>query len=150
MSSLDPFVLYRDRGCSRQWRGFVQAMADEFAAELPAHELPTLMARIGLRFARLHPLQESVSLVEVEAGANRIWSEHDWGMCRLLERTESVEILHACAPINVALDADWSDGFLEGVYEGWFRQLGMLAGLAVRVVPPESADLRRFRLARAA
>lgn len=150
MSSPDPFVLYRDRGCSRQWRGFVRAMAEEFAAELPVHELPVLMGRIGLRFARAHPLRESVSLAEVESAANGIWSEHEWGVCRLIERADCVEILHACAPINVALADDWSDGFLEGVYEGWFRQLGMLAGLAVRATPPASADLRRFQLARAA
>lgn len=149
MSSPDPFALYRARGCSRQWRGFVQAMAEEFAAELPAHELLTLMARIGLRFARVHPLEGGASLAEVESAANRVWSEQDWGLCRLSERADCVEIVHACAPINAALDAEWSDGFLEGVYEGWFRQLGMLAGLAVRAVPPESADLRCFRLARA-
>lgn len=39
---------------------------------------------------------------------------------------------------------------LQGVYEGWFQQLGMLAGLAVQSVPSDTVDLRRLVLARTA
>lgn len=151
MSSFDPSTLFRSRGCSRQWLGFIRAMADEFAAELPEHELATLMARIGRRFAQRHPIGECVALGEVEAAANRLWSESDWGQCRMTEQAGSVEILHAAAPMAVALSgAEWSDGFLAGVYDGWFQQLGMLAGLTVSASRPTAPDLRRFLLARAA
>jgi hypothetical protein len=151
MHSLDPSQLYRERACSRQWRGFVRAMAEEFAAGLSGAELATLMARIGQRFAQAHPLDSCASLAEVQAQANQVWDGSEWGVCRMDEHGDWVEILHAGAPLGVALaDAGWSDGFLEGVYGGWFQQQGMLAGLAVRSVEPESDDLRRFRLARVA
>jgi len=151
MSSFDPSLLFRSRGCSRQWLGFVRAMADEFAAELPGHELATLMARIGRRFAQRHPIGECVALDEVEAAANRIWHDIDWGQCRMSEQAGNVEILHAAAPLAVALSGtDWSDGFLAGVYDGWFQQLGMLAGLSVAADAPSTPDLRRFLLGRAA
>lgn len=150
MPSLDPSTLFRIRGCSRQWLGFVRAMADEFAAELPEHELATLMARIGRRFAQGHPIGECLGLGDVEASANRIWGESDWGHCRMAEQADSVEITHAAAPLGVALPGmDWADGFLAGVYEGWFQQLGMLAGLSVHADRPAAPDLRRLRLARA-
>jgi len=126
-------------------------MADEFAAELPAHELATLMARIGRRFAQRHPIGVCVALDQVEAAANRIWQDIDWGQCRMSEQAGSVEILHAAAPVTVALPGlDWSDGFLAGVYDGWFQQLGMLAGLSVSADAAPAPDLRRFLLGRAA
>jgi hypothetical protein len=151
MPSFDPSTLFRTRGCSRQWLGFVRAMADEFAAELPEHELATLMARIGRRFAQRHPIGECQGLGDVEASANRIWGESDWGQCRMEEQAGSVEITHAAAPIAVALPGmEWADGFLAGVYEGWFQQLGMLAGLSVHAERPSTPDMRRLRLARAA
>lgn len=150
MTSFDPSTLFRARGCSRQWLGFVRALAEEFAAELPDHELATLMARIGRRFAHRHPIGECVALSEVETAANRIWGEVEWGQCRMEEQAGSVEITHAAPPLAVALTGmDWSDGFLAGVYEGWFQQLGMLAGLAVNAERPPAPDLRRLRLARA-
>lgn len=150
MSASDPFQLYRARACSPQWRGFVRALADEFAEELPEAEAALLMARIGRRFAQAHPLGACTSLAEVETAANRVWSEVDWGGCDMAEQADCVEIRHGGAPLGVALSGhDWSDGFLEGVYEGWFQQLGMLAGLAVRRAAPASADLRLFRLGRA-
>lgn len=151
MTVPDPIQLYRTRGCSRQWRGFVQAMAEEFAAELPGPELATLMARIGHRFAQRHPIGACTTLAEVEAAANRVWADAEWGQCRMAEQADGVEILHVGAPLPVLLTGmDWNDGFLAGAYDGWFQQLGMLAGLGVRAESPDSADLRRFVLARAA
>lgn len=151
MTAPDSFQLYRTRGCSRQWRGFIQSMAEEFAAELPGSELDTLMNRIGHRFAQRHPIGRCVALDEVEAAANRAWSDAEWGECRMIERSGAVEIVHVGAPLAVLLEGmDWSDGFLAGAYDGWFQQLGMLAGLGVRAEPSDSPDLRRFVLARAA
>ena len=39
-----------DRTTSRQWRGFLAALAEEFQTQLGADELRQLMARIGQRF----------------------------------------------------------------------------------------------------
>lgn len=126
-------------------------MAEEFGAELPEHDLATLMARIGRRFAHAHRLRPCATLEELQQAANAVWDDCDWGRCALEEQADHVQIRHAGAPLGVVLDgAAWSDGFLQGVYEGWFQQLGMLAGLAVQTVPGESVDLRRFVLARTA
>lgn len=150
MTLPDLFQLYRSRSCSWQWRGFLEAMSQEFSAELPAHELVILMDRIGRRFARTRRLPDCAALQDVEAEVNRRWSAEQWGECRMIEHSAHVEILHAGSPLNIALpDADWSDGFLQGVYSEWFQQLGMLAGLVVEVGRAESADLRRFVLSRA-
>ncbi|MCC4633854.1 cellulose biosynthesis protein BcsD [Xanthomonas dyei] len=151
MPALDPLSLYRTRSCSRQWLGFVRAMAEEFGAELPEHDLATLMARIGRRFAREHRLTSCTALDEVQQAANAIWDSCDWGQCTMDEHADHVQIRHGGAPLSLALDgAAWSDGFLQGVYEGWFQQLGMLAGLAVQTAPADTVDLRLFVLARTA
>lgn len=151
MTVPDPLQLYRTRACARQWRGFVQAMAEEFAAELAPAELSTLMARIGHRFAQRHSIGACATLDEVEAAANAVWTDAEWGQCHMAERADGVEILHAGAPLPVLLTGmDWSDGFLAGAYNGWFQQQGMLAGLGVRAQPADSPDLRRFLLARTA
>ena len=54
-SSMEPAYIHHLQ-CSRQWRGFLAAQAEEFASALPPQELATLMARIGMRFAAEHPL----------------------------------------------------------------------------------------------
>ncbi|WP_017159511.1 cellulose biosynthesis protein BcsD [Xanthomonas phaseoli] len=151
MSALDPLPLYRTRSCSRQWLGFVRAMAEEFGAELSEDDLALLMARIGRRFAREQRLAPCATLDDAQHAANAVWDRCDWGQCVLEEYADHVQIRHAGAPLSVALHgAAWSDGFLQGVYEGRFRQLGMLAGLAVQSVPSDTVDVRRLVLARTA
>ncbi len=126
-------------------------MAEEFGAELPEQDLAMLMARIGSRFARAHRLLPCATLEELQQAANAVWDSCDWGRCAMDEQADHVQILHAGAPLSVVLEgAAWSDGFLQGVYEGWFQQLGMLAGLAVQTVPGDTVDLRQFVLARTA
>ncbi|AGI09983.1 Hypothetical Protein XCAW_04218 [Xanthomonas citri subsp. citri Aw12879] len=121
MSALDPLPLYRTRSCSRQWLGFVRAMAEEFGAELSEDDLALLMARIGRRFAREQRLAPCATLDDAQHAANAVWGRCDWGQCALEEYTDHVQIRHAGAPLSVALNgAAWSDGFLQGVYEGWF------------------------------
>ena len=151
MTALDPLSLYRTRSCSRQWLGFVRAMAEEFAAELPDADLALLMARIGERFARAHPLAPCATLEAVEQAANQVWDSCDWGQCTLDEHADHVLIQHTGAPLSGALDgANWGDGFLQGVYDAWFQHLGMLAGLTVQRTAGETVDLRRLVLARTA
>ncbi|KPN06114.1 cellulose biosynthesis protein BcsD [Xanthomonas arboricola] len=151
MTAPDPLSLYRARSCSRQWLGFVRAMAAEFGAELPEDDLAPLMARIGRRFAREHRLAHCTTLDEMQQAANAVWERCDWGQCAMHDHADHVRIQHAGAPLSTALDGTaWSDGFLQGVYEGWFQQLGMLAGLAVQTAPGDSVDLRNLVLLRTA
>jgi hypothetical protein len=150
MDLLDIPALYRSRSCSRQWTGFLNALATEFSAALSDEELFTLMVRIGGRFAGGQPLAACADLSQVAAQANRIWEGTDWGRCQMREYADHVEILHAGAPIQIALGgAEWGDGFLQGVYGAWFQQLGMLPGLSVSMSRAESQDVRRLVLAKA-
>jgi len=138
------------RACSRQWRGFVQAMAEEFTEALPAPELSRLMARIGERFAAAHPLPACEDLGELQQACNTVWDAAEWGQATLTEHPAHVSIEHLAAPLPAMLDAgaDWSSGFLEGVYRAWFRSVGMLPMLDVSAVPDPSPDLQRFVLSR--
>lgn len=78
MSALDPLPLYRTRSCSRQWVGFVRAMAEEFGAELSEDDLALLMVRIGHRFAREQRLAPCATLDDAQHAANAVWDRCDW------------------------------------------------------------------------
>ncbi|MDO5610369.1 MAG: hypothetical protein Q4G62_06305 [Pseudomonadota bacterium] len=138
----------RERLCARQWRGFLQAMGREFESALDADDLALLMGRIGARFADANALPAADDLDAVEAACNAIWSAIDWGWCELDEQDSHVLIRHVCAPLNAAIDADWADGFLLGVYGRWFQQLGMLPGLGIKRLRSASPDVRHLALQR--
>ncbi|MCD7099995.1 hypothetical protein [Stenotrophomonas sp. MMGLT7] len=149
MGSQELLEHLRVRACSRQWLGVVRAMGQEFSAELSDDELRALFGRIGRRFADNHSLGDCLTLQDVERAANDLWDRVEWGSCRFGEYPDRVEIEHLAPPINVALDlAPWADGFLQGVYQSWFQQSGMLSGLAVRTCTPRSEDVRCFVLSR--
>ncbi len=138
----------RERLCARQWQGFLWAMGHEFESALDAEDLALLMGRIGARFADVAPVSDVDDLEAVEAACNAIWSSIDWGWCEFEEYDSQVLIRHVCAPINVAIGADWADGFLQGVYDRWFQQVGMLPGLGVKRLRPASSDVRHLALQR--
>ncbi|WP_254459143.1 cellulose biosynthesis protein BcsD [Xanthomonas sacchari] len=141
---------YRTHACSRQWRGFLHALAEEFAAELGAEDLALLMARIGRRFAAEHPVGTCATLQDLEEAANRIWDRLEWGYVRFEEQADRLDLLHAGSPLHIGLagQATGADGFMEGVYQAWFVQVGMSAGLCVRALSSANEDLRRFVLTR--
>ncbi|UYB51672.1 hypothetical protein OCJ37_17130 [Xanthomonas sp. AM6] len=152
MSSSEPQTHFRTQACSRQWRGFLRALAQEFAAELAAEDMALLMARIGRRFAAEHPLGACATLEELQAAANRVWERAEWGYVRFEEQADRVDLHHVGSPLQIALAGETAgaDGFLEGVYHAWFEQAGMLAGLGIRAVPVADEDVRRFVLCRVA
>lgn len=141
---------YRWQACSRQWRGFVRAMGEEFAEALPAAELSRLMARMGERFAAGHPLPVCADLPSLQQACNTVWEASDWGQAQFVEHSAHISIDHLGAPLEAALGdgADWASGFLQGVYRAWFRGAGMLPALDVRPVPGTPPDLQRFLLSR--
>ncbi|MBD7922600.1 hypothetical protein JR064_20465 [Xanthomonas sp. CFBP 8703] len=152
MSSPELQTHFRTQACSRQWRGFLRALAQEFAAELSTEDLALLMARIGRRFAGEHPIGACATLDEVQAGVNRVWEGMEWGYARFEEQADRVDLAHVGSPLQIALAGETAgaDGFLEGVYHAWFEQAGMLAGLGIRAVPAVEEDVRRFVLCRVA
>ncbi|MDR6673411.1 cellulose biosynthesis protein BcsD [Xanthomonas sp. 1678] len=152
MSPSEAHAHFRTQACSRQWRGFLRALAQEFAAELGVEDMALLMARIGRRFAGEHPVGACATLDEIQAAANRVWERVEWGYVRFEEQADRVDLHHVGSPLQIALAGETAgaDGFLEGVYHAWFEQAGMSAGLGVRAVPVDDEDVRRFVLCRVA
>lgn len=150
MSASELLDQYRLQACSPQWRGFVLAMAAEFAEALPEADVARLMARIGERFARAHALPPVQSLAELEDAANAVWSCLSWGVVRLHEHSTEVVVEHVAAPLTAVLaqHGGWNLSFLEGVYRVWFREAGMLPSLDLEPMPDRSADVSRYVLRR--
>lgn len=150
-SPIEPAYIHRLQ-CSRQWRGFLAALAEEFASALPPEELATLMARIGMRFAAEHPLPANDTVQALQDAMNRVWDSLDWGMAELGQSSEGMEITHRFSPVAAAFGephADWASGFLQGVYQQWFDAAGG-AGLRVEVAAAVDAlGTARLRLAAA-
>jgi hypothetical protein len=136
---------------SKQWRGFLTALAQEFETQLDTAHLRELMARIGVRFADAHPAGACATLDELVAFFNTTWSSLDWGFVNLVEQDEYLAIEHFCAPLaafgNTA--ATWTPAFLEGAYQRWLSELGA-AGLALRQVEASQHRAFEFRLSKTA
>lgn len=135
--------------CSRQWRGFLDAMKQEFTAALPPQELRRLMVRVGRRFAQSHPLQARETLPQLQQEMNRIWSERDWGTVEIAQSDRELTINHQFSPLSAAFgasDAEWSTGYLQGVYQQWFDTAGA-TGLKVETAnQSDQWGSARFRL----
>ncbi|AVY67867.1 hypothetical protein NZ30_16520 [Xanthomonas translucens pv. undulosa] len=91
MNSPELYTHFRTQACSRQWCGFLRALAQEFAEVLAADDLALLMARIGCRFAGTHPIGTCATLDEVQAGVNRVWERMEWGYARFEEQADRVD-----------------------------------------------------------
>ena len=126
--------------CSRQWRGFLQALAAEFTQALSNDELRELMFRVGERFASAHLLGPCATLSDLQRRMTDVWHSADWGSVTLVQQKEQLSIGHHCAPLLAGMDEsniDWSLGFLQGAYQKWFDTAG--AG-PLRVAPGEPTD----------
>ena len=149
MDSTELLQGYRERACSRQWQGFLQAMAAEFDQALPEAESARLMARIGRRFADAHALPAVATLEALQVSVNAIWADCDWGWAVFEERSDHLCIAHAGSPLGVAVGGvGWHHAFLEGAYCHWLRGVGMPNVLDVRYQPAESPDISLFTVAR--
>lgn len=126
--------------CSRQWRGFLQALAAEFTQVLSNDELRELMFRVGERFASANPLGPCATLPELQQRMTDVWRDADWGWVALVQLQGQLSITHHCAPLVAGMDENnigWSLGFLQGVYQKWFDAAG---ANALRVTPGEPID----------
>ena len=141
---------YRAQACSRQWRGFLTALAGEFSDALPHGDLVRLMARLGARFAQAHPLGPVDTLEGFAAAANAVWSSIDWGLAAYEDGGDRLLIHHVASPLSAVLGAPegWDTGFLEGAYRQWLRTAGMVPVLDVAHVPGEHPDLCTYMVSR--
>ena len=139
-----------ERQISPQWRGMLSALASEFEAQIGRDELRQLMHRVGSRFALAHPLPACASTAELAQALNLYWQEMDWGYVKLADETESLRIVHYCAPLQAFGDAalTWTPAFLEGVYQTWLSAMGA-QGLSVAQTSAYGEDTSiEFRLGR--
>lgn len=142
---------YAGKQCSIQWRDFLNALADEFAAQFDIERLRALMKRIGERFALARPLEPASTLDDLETAINRVWTSLDWGWARIVDVTDHLGIRHHCVPLDAAFGtgaAAWSSAFLQGVYQQWFSALGIDPALAVRQSDTGVAGVYEYRLSR--
>lgn len=155
METAASFIQYYERNsCSSQWLEFNRGLAAELSAGLPPEDLRQLFFRIGQRLANAMPVPPCNTLGDLQAEFNARWSDIDWGFTTLSEDADCVFITHACSPIAVAFGPDatnWSIGFFEGVYQGWFDAQQMPSSLQVQALQSDAQDGPRIglRLAKA-
>ena len=140
-----------DQQCSVQWRGFLQALAAEFAAALPPEDLRALMFRVGVRFAAEHPLPACATLDDLQSSMAAVWDRIGWGGVRLQQTAAQLDIHHDLSPLSAAFGqghAPWSGGFLEGVYQSWFEQAGAAQLRVAQSAPADAWGCIHFQLAR--
>ncbi|WP_260986309.1 cellulose biosynthesis protein BcsD [Bordetella genomosp. 13] len=137
------------RLCAHQWREFLAALAAELTQDLTPNHLRNVMRRTGERFARQHALGGSGTISELQAAINRVWHAQDWGWVEIAEADDHLALTHNCAPLQAAFGAShkgWTNGFLEGAYEFWMRDLGADAQLHVtQAGEPDSLGTVVFR-----
>ncbi|WP_061167831.1 cellulose biosynthesis protein BcsD [Caballeronia hypogeia] len=137
---------------SRQWRGLLAALADEFEAQIGRSELRQLMHRIGLRYAQAHPLPSCESTAALADAFNALWRDTDWGFVELSDERDYLSIVHYCAPLPAFGERAlaWTPAFLEGAYQQWLAVLGA-QGLELHQASEFGDDAAiEFRLARVA
>ncbi|CAN7656881.1 cellulose biosynthesis protein BcsD [Acidovorax sp. LjRoot194] len=137
--------------CAVQWRGFLQALTDEFASSLSPEDLHALMLRVGTRFAAANPLAPSATLEELQRSMTAVWERIDWGWVQLSQETARLNIQHSLSPVSAAFGVNhvqWSGGFLEGVYQSWLEQAGSGSLRVVQVAPADAWGCVQFQLAR--
>ena len=140
-----------DQQCTVQWRGFLQALAAEFAAALPPEDLRALLFRVGARFAAEHPLPACASLDDLQRSMTAMWDRIGWGSVRLQQGAAELDIHHDLSPLSAAFGqghAPWSGGFLEGVYQSWFEQAGAAQLRVAQSAPADAWGCIHFQLAR--
>jgi len=138
-SALEVHLMHQQT--AKQWRGFLRVLAHEFASALPPADLRVLMVRVGGRFAAQHGLStQTGTLPLLQQSMNAIWEPMEWGSVQLDQTPDALQITHQFAPLASAFgleQADWAFGFLEGVYQAWFAQVG---AEQLRVVQVAAAD----------
>lgn len=141
-----------DQHVSPQWRGLLGALAAEFEDQLGHDELRQLMARVGARFAAVHPLRACESTTELAAALNAQWRAIQWGYVELVDERDCLRITHYGAPLR-AFGRDglaWAPAFLQGSYQGWLTSMGATDLDVVQAGPVDDDFAIEFRLGRGA
>ena len=143
---------FSEQQCGRQWRAFLGALAEELAEQMSDDEIQSFMYVLGRRMGESVQPAEASTLEEMEAAANAIWADWNWGLVRFKDVQTSLEIIHDCAPFRAAFGAagiSWSGALLEGIYSRWFEAFGAGDDRVLRQIEIEEGevDSYRYRLA---
>jgi hypothetical protein len=122
---------------SSQWAGFLGVLSEELQAQLSEGEYRALLVRLGGRFAQTYELPACGSLSDIEAAANKVWSQCQWGFVVFSEVGRQLQIAHHACPLPAALqvDSDLAAGFMEGVYATWLLAAGSPDELQLSQLP---------------
>lgn len=137
-----------DVQCSKQWQGFLAALAAELEAQAAEDELRALMKRVGFRVVSDWPAFECGSLEELQSAVNAIWRDMDWGWVEMLDKGDHIKLAHHAAPLRAVFgDAalPWVSAVLEGVYGELFSRMGADDALAMQRLPAEPDDAGDLR-----
>lgn len=137
--------------CAVQWRGFLQALTDEFSSSLSPADLHALMFRVGTRFAAANPLAACATLDDLQGSMTAVWERIDWGWVQLTQESARLHIQHSLSPVSAAFGVkhvEWSGGFLQGVYQSWLEQAGSGALRVEQVAPADAWGCVQFQLSR--
>lgn len=141
-----------EQQCSRQWKGYLTSLADEFNAQLSESDLRTLNQRVGARFAASTPLPACRTLADIQAAVNQVWRDNGWGYVDMQQEEQGLRVVHYCAPLKAAFGEKslaWSPAFLEGAYQVWFAASGAAANLKLRQASDcDSTGTVEYRLSR--
>lgn len=140
------------RSCEPQWKDFLNALAAELNAQMPADELRAFFYVIGERIGNAQQVPVSDSLEQLQQALNNHFKSLGWGWMQIRDLHNSLEFVHSCAPLRAAFGDDameWCSALLEGMYGVWMRQLGAGQDLQLRQVgrAEGQVDTLRFRLA---
>lgn len=140
-TSAETDFLLRER-ISPQWYDFLQVLSEEMRSQLSGDEYRELLKNMGVRMAGRLGMGGKDTIEQLEDAINQQLGRIRWGYVKLQDSGNQLQIQHFLNPLLMGLDADRgiSGGFLEGMYEEWFRSAGADGGLSVKQNLDASTD----------
>ena len=119
----------RRRLVSRQWAGFLAALAGELTAMADSGGAAAFMRATGARIARQHSLGGLETLEALEEQINIVLTGMEWGWARLTAAEDHIVITHGACPNVLEHDVDQSwpplmAEVLGGAYGAWLAAQG--------------------------
>lgn len=121
---------------SKRWACFLLSFSVEMQSQLSSIEYRNLLRSMGMKMAEQLPIGENDTVESLQENINKQLKNIQWGYVKLVDTGAVLSIHHYLNPLSEMLnvDSEISGGFLEGVYEKWFRSTGASEELSVRQV----------------
>jgi hypothetical protein len=127
---------------SSQWIAFLAAFSAEIQNQLTPQEYRELLRSMGQRYAAAMDIGARDTVDGMAAGINEQLRAVQWGHVKLADNGDLLLIEHHLSPLPKALevDPDLAGGFLQGMYEHWFKTAGADDALSVKAVAGASTN----------